>query len=752
MDTTISGDNMHSSLKVGVLDAPSCPNMPCTAGHFSNEQKAAAHSILDHYTNGTNWVILLAQMQSGKTDTYMLVAFELLRRNMVQRVVIMAGFQDKELVEQLRDITPSLAMYAQYMEHDLRMPHEERAQTVSAFRKRFHILCGADLHNTSLRARSDVLFIWDESHYAQNTNNRPFHFLQSVGVSADGETREGRRFLSVSATPFSEVCDAIHEKQPKQIVRMEPGDGYVSVGFLYRNGNLRPVEHWVKDLTTQLQQQRANPTPSYSIVRIRGDKEIARAVEIAVSSGLDYEIYDAQHKQETRRTSDSTKMQSFMALAARPVRHKVVFIRGMLRMGKRIPKDHISFVMETSTLAKTDVLLQGLIGRMCGYHSNTDVRVFVSPHLFRRGNDGINEVERYIQMMDSTRRVTLVPRRATNLAGVYGAKSKKDASARWYYTHPIVLPPARRHRDDDEAADPDHELYAKERLVARFKTALPGGPDSTLHNSNGIEQMTELLEQIRTLPSESWNIHHLTKPSGAVNSTYADIPMLMQCALERRAALTVPAGCGFGTNDHAILNVWSFNTHQFARMGFPKGTLVLHGRTRTTSDAERVQMEIARNIPSTTKSEVFTRDVQRRRAPAPTATTPRCDFTVDGSGTCTPAIVIGDKVHRPDDVSADDPWNNTESMRRYLDRLVGLSRTGSAPTAVTLSVPGSAEPTGIVLDAAVLLQLDKNGDIFHYIKAKYNQRLHICKQRGRQPQHLRGTGKVRIQKIEWKSL
>lgn len=733
LPTSTTAEPVHPSRN----DATTRPNTPpgavesSRAGGFSNEQKSAAHAILEHYSNGRNWVILLAQMQSGKTDTYMLVAFELLRRNMVERVVIMAGFQDKELVGQLRDVAPSLALYSEYMEHDLRMSADERALTVRAFTKRFHILCGADLHRTSLRATSaDVLFIWDESHYAQNTNNRPFHFLQSVRVSADGGGGDAasprRRFLSVSATPFSEVCDAIHEKQSKQIVRMSPGDGYVSVAFLYRSGNIRPVEQWTQDLATQLQRQRSNPKPTYSIVRIRGDTEIAKAVAIAVSSGIDFEVYDAQQKEETRRTSDSTKMQSLTALSAPPARHKVVFIRGMLRMGKRIPKDHVDFVMETSNHAKTDVMLQGLIGRMCGYHCNTRVRVFVGQNLFRKGNDDLNEIERYIQMMDSNEpRVTLVPRCAANLAGVYGSKSKPDASARWFYTHPIVLSPTSTGRlESDESDDPDHELYTKELIIARFKTSLN---ERTLHNSNGPEQMAEVLEQIRTLPFENWNVHHLTKPGGAVNPTYAEMPRLMQAALQRRAALAVPAGCGFGSNNQATLNVWSFNTHQFASLGFPKGTLVLHGRTQTTSEVEMQQMEIARNIPSTTKSEVFTtRNAQRRGASA------RCD----GAGEC--------------DASSMLPWDHPESMRRHLDELVGLSSANQGPSVISSSTPGSVRPTGIILDASVLLQLEKKGAIFDYIKAKYNKQLRIVKQRGRQPQFLANTGKVRINQIEWR--
>jgi hypothetical protein len=409
------------TVSIGTPDCGECSK--ASIGRFSDEQKAAARTILEHYTNMRRWVILLAQMQSGKTDTYVLVAFELLRRKMVNQVVIFAGFQDKKLVEQLKDIAPSLALYQEFMEHDLCMSLGERTQTAQGFKKRFRVLCGADLEQPAKTSASDVLYIWDESHYAQNVQNRPYHFLKSVKISPDGEScGSNRLFLSVSATPFSELCDAIHEKQPKQIVKMTPGEGYVGVGFLYRNGNINPVQRWDQDLPVHICRQLSDPTPKYSIVRIRGESDIAKAIAIAVSCRIDYEVYDAQHKSQTKRTHDSSKMQSFASLKIQPLRHKVVFIRGMLRMGKRIPKKHMSFVMETSNKAKTDVLLQGLIGRMCGYHSNLQVKIFVGGNVFRKGNDGLHEIDRYIKMMDGNLNVSLVPRCATNLVCGPGVK------------------------------------------------------------------------------------------------------------------------------------------------------------------------------------------------------------------------------------------------------------------------------------------------------------------------------------------
>jgi hypothetical protein len=45
-------------------------------------------------------------------------------------------------------------------------------------------------------------------------------------------------------------------------------------------------------------------------------------------------------------------------------------------MGEQIHKNHLAFVMETSKGIKTDVALQGLLGRVCGYHS-MDIRIYL---------------------------------------------------------------------------------------------------------------------------------------------------------------------------------------------------------------------------------------------------------------------------------------------------------------------------------------------------------------------------------------
>ena len=56
-------------------------------------QVAGALDIIQEFINTLNccWVIMKAHMQSGKSDTYMMVGAELLRLGKVSRVVIISA-------------------------------------------------------------------------------------------------------------------------------------------------------------------------------------------------------------------------------------------------------------------------------------------------------------------------------------------------------------------------------------------------------------------------------------------------------------------------------------------------------------------------------------------------------------------------------------------------------------------------------------------------------------------------------------
>jgi len=694
---------------------------------FSQEQLDAANSILGYFTSAFRWVILLAQMQSGKTDAYMFVAFDLLRLKKVKKVVIIAGFQDKELVDQLRDITPSMKLYRKYLNDELHMSYDEIAEIEEIIDANVSVIYGSDLDKPHYQQATDTVFLWDESHYAQNKINRPFKFIKSVDISADGDVSklEGDRnnyFLSISATPLSEISDSIHENQNKNIVKMQPGSGYLSVGKLHRAKQIIGIKVWEKSLPGCFEKQKKCDKPKYSIIRIRGDKEMEKAIKMAQDAGLEWEIYDAETKKHNKHSRDHSKMQSLNDLEKAPQYHKVIFIRAMARMGKRIPKTHISFVMETSKNANSDVILQGLLGRMCGYHTNEDILIYVGENFLQKqkkyGN--MSELERYIHMMESdSEDITIMPTKACNLTSV-----KTTTENDWFTALPIVINPHVAEEEDRD--DPDYEQYEKEKIIKTIKIAFIDGVSI---NNNSEEQSEELLNQMMTLEPESILVHKIAKSNGVINETYKDVPQLTKNSVDDATAKVISSmpGCGFGDNTKTLLNIWYYNTSRYADIGLPKGTIVLDGRTKNASEEVIKKAKMERNIPKTTKLEAFT-SVQE-----------------DGE------VVYGNGAYS---IQAPiDTWHSIPSMQTYIENMIRVSfmelEGQVLPRCIASNQIKGSKWQGIIVNDAVLKSLEKKGSIYNYLHSTYDVKLRIAKKSGTTPTELKEMGQLRLAKIEW---
>ena len=368
--------------------------------------------------------------------------------------------------------------------------------------------------------------------------------------------------------------------------------------------------------------------------------------------------------------------------------------------------------METSKNANTDVLLQGLLGRMCGYHTNEDIKIFVGENLLKK-KGGESEIERYIKLMeDESQEIKVMPQKGSNLVG--GGKQTSDV---WFEAIPILIPPATVAHED--RADPDYELYAKELSIERVKQAMG---DGSAVNNNARDKTDELLAQMRDIPLENWNVRKIAKPGGIVNDTYKDMPRLMSEAIAHDKGISVILpGCGLVEGE---MNIWVFNSDAYAALGFPKGTLALQGRTKTAS-ADEIQK---RAISKTTKMEAFT--IQHE----------------DGE------IVVGNgayAIHAPIDT-----WHNPDKMQEYVENVIRLSLTQleggqEMPKCITSNKVEGINWKGIIVNAAVLQALEKNGTIYNYIFRTYGEKLKVNRTSGKAPEALKEAGQIRLAKIQW---
>lgn len=686
---------------------------------ISPEQKDAVDSTLGYYKNGNRYVILLAQPQSGKTDTYLHVAFNMRLNGYIDKILCVGGFQDQELVAQFKDFETQLKMFKRHLASSNEYSYDDIEEFEEVLRESIEFVTGSDLEKNQVQyqQRTNTLFIWDESHYAQDKTNRPYKFLKSCDVSANGnETKlEGDRnnyFLSVSATPFSEVSDKTHENQLKKIVLMKPGQGYMSLERMHTTGRIVGITNWEESLVTAIQRQKSLPHPTYSLVRIRGDSMMVKAKEIASSQGIDCEVFDAIERNETKKTKNEEKMQSIDDMKNAPLAPKIVFIRGMLRMGKVVPKEHISFVMETSKQMKADVLMQGLLGRMFGYHNNENIIAYVPNCVLEN-----NEIDDYISFMNGN--IGDMPKTGHNLTS-----SKSKSNGDWFNALPIVIPP--HQVDEEEKNDPDYELTEKEKILRRCQSAIING---SAINGNGAVKTEELLEQIQLIRVNDLNnsfIKNIENNNGVTNDTYKDMPQLFYDSITNKNDFDIPAGCGFESNDKAIINIWKITTDKFEeQFGFLKGSVILHGRTRQADNEDEI---LKRNMPKTTKLEAFT------------------IIEEDGE------VVVGNGSYNiPAPV---DTWHDALCMSDYISNIINLSTVGDRnvlqlPNYISSNQSVNNTWKGIVVNQNVLTALNKNGSIYRHIQQTHGLTLKIKKVRGRVPEEVREAGQIRLSKIEW---
>jgi hypothetical protein len=176
---------------------------------FHSNQITTGKEIIDTMVEG--WVfymILLAQMQSGKTGTYLKVAFDAIRLGIVETVLIISGSRDTSLRGQAQaDLAENINEYAEEISETI----QEYRELIQKLSNGVNVFWSQDL-KTITELKSKTLIIHEESHAAQSKTNKPYmdfylkHNIEKA-LYGDLETidylKENKIWImNVSATPF----------------------------------------------------------------------------------------------------------------------------------------------------------------------------------------------------------------------------------------------------------------------------------------------------------------------------------------------------------------------------------------------------------------------------------------------------------------------------------------------------------------------------------------------------------------------
>ena len=381
------------------------------------QQITAATNMMNVLIQGTiRYCLLVALCQAGKTGCYQYLITLMLSLGHVQRVYILCG------------------------SHEIILRNQAIADTIAAnpnYANKIIVLFRQDFKKAKMNI-TNALIIVDESHLDQGKGQQLDVFLGRHGLNMDGNPtmliEKNAYLISVDATPYSELAAITHNESPhkKHVEYLESGEGYYGLAEYIYNGLLKPTFNI--DMRFAMLLNRF--VKKYALVRLTNGKtpnaNEAEICRIARSKGWKV-LYYISGKDEIAITR-AEQTGNIPCLEDEPDVNTLVIIRGRLRAGKVVPKEHIAFVWEGAKLSKTDSLVQGLPGRMCGYSFGETKPLIFTPNSF------IERYENEVVQASESQRATIghpimIPRNATNLA--------KTTIVRRATNGKIQLPPLR---------------------------------------------------------------------------------------------------------------------------------------------------------------------------------------------------------------------------------------------------------------------------------------------------------------------
>ena len=601
-----------------------------------DEQIATSRQIIEQnfcsIENEKRWVTLIAEMQSGKTGTYLLTIFEMFRLGKIINAVIMCGSSDLELKKQVQtDLDIFVDKYLLYLGKITDLGEIERVTMVRRVRDNIQIIWGTELKkatkglNRKTSSRSSkkqisvsaerTLFVWEESHYAQSDGNQMDGYLSSLGISPSGVglSKTNTYFLSVSATPISECSDIVHLEQTKGVVLLETGEKYYGVAEMMKTGKI--VGYNIRNFKKTLESAMIEGTPTdgtfkYGIVRVSGAKSndeekpvkgVKKSAKMSKSeTNFMREIYEVALSLGWKvKHCDSSCMSSIeiSELAEAPQdANTIVVIKGKCRMGEVVTKTHITFGMETSANANTDTLLQSILGRLCGHTLIRSAKIYI-PNKFTESGELTRYLD-FIANLRNSRIIECLPQKAKNVSSDIGRQTNLER---------VNIIPVKVNgitfvaRDDSGNNDRKNVGSFKRDVYNAFYEDI-----TQIENLNSQEIFEKICHKVDLVSKNTEKVTDNYSPNKVVVRTikktgaaaYNRIVKILHKSLTTLTPLSTASSISAPNG----ITIWVFGDN-YPEYGFKKNDIYLDTPILDTSnDSNKTRIN---KVPKTTKREIF---------------------------------------------------------------------------------------------------------------------------------------------------
>ena len=317
------------------------------------QQVDAAQDIAELILRGARNVLLVAQMQAGKTGTVRFTLFLLQYVSMSlahtekfrkEKVYFICGMNDNDLLHQAR----------RELGHFI---PEENIMFNKQLQQVMHVWS-----DSQLQTLDPALVVVDESHYGSNVEGMVDEFLSLF--------EKKPYVLSVSATAMAEVVSA--EASGTTIVSLGTSDEYYSLDEMDKRGLLRqshPVLNGDGELSPEFidifedeySLQHKRKERKYNIIRVPTWGVYIEIQEHVKEYCYEMELIDAHSTAETGDVDDFNDY-----IREEPALFTLIVVYGKLRAGKQLDTTHVGFLYDTAS-STPDVIAQSLAGRACGY-------------------------------------------------------------------------------------------------------------------------------------------------------------------------------------------------------------------------------------------------------------------------------------------------------------------------------------------------------------------------------------------------
>ena len=334
---------------------------------FQNQQEFG-RNIVQAFKQNTQLVscLAVAPTQSGKTGSMLSIfhhaMLEESLRCPVQNCFVITAHSDKAWVEQTRKRLPK-SMHNNIIHRNMLHKNLHRFTHIQ-----------------------NAWIIIDEAHIGCQIHQSLFNVFHKAGfLDMQRNLQRNIKLVPFSATPNSIQKDIESWGCHATCLQMQVPSQYVSVEQLEKKLRILPC----KDLYGVDEATKAVDTQTFDNIReiIQFIGEIPKFHIIRTPRGVKHAIVMQNFKKTFAEFEfefiSEPKIKNFEYLFEHaPTKHTFVFIKDKLRCAKTLEKSHIGVLYDRIvTNPKHDSVLQGLLGRLTGFHNNTNSVVFTNFHV-----------------------------------------------------------------------------------------------------------------------------------------------------------------------------------------------------------------------------------------------------------------------------------------------------------------------------------------------------------------------------------